>query len=77
MYLLKLVIVVILGTVWLRFMHTLYFGNMPIGALPIGAIIGLIGIRLLEKDATDRKIWYAVLILVTVISYFFPTSISI
>ena len=74
-YFLKLVIVVILGTFWLKFAQPLSWQGIPFGGLPIGAIIGLIGIKLFEKNQFDRKIWYAVLIVVTIICYFVPAGI--
>ena len=76
-YFLKLIIVVILGTLWLKLAQPLSWQGIPIGGIPIGTIIGLAGISLLEKSQADRKIWYAVLIIVTIISYFVPAGIVI
>lgn len=74
-YFLKLVVVVILGTLWLKFAQPVSWQGVPFGGLPLGAIIGLLGIKLLEKNQFDRKIWYAVLIIVTIICYFVPAGI--
>lgn len=76
-YFLKLVIIVVLGTLWLKFASPLSWGGIPFAAFPFGALIGLIGIKLLEKDQTDRKIWFAVLLVVMIISYFVPAGIVI
>lgn len=76
-YFLKLVVVVILGTLWLKLAQPISWQGVPFGGLPIGMIIGLIGIALIEKSQTDRKIWYAVLIIVTIISYFMPAGIVV
>lgn len=76
-YFLKLVLVVILGTLWLKLDQPVSWQGIPFGGLPIGTIIGLIGIALIEKSQMDRKIWYAVLIIVTIISYFMPAGIVI
>jgi hypothetical protein len=76
-YFLKLVIVVILGTLWLKFATPLSWNNIPLAAFPLGTLIALIGIRLFEKDQTDRKIWFAVLLVVMIISYFVPAGIVI
>lgn len=76
-YFLKLVVVVILGTLWLKLAQPISWQGVPFGGLPIGMIIGLIGIALIEKNQTDRKIWYAVLIIVTIISYFMPAGIVV
>lgn len=74
-YFLKLVIVVILGTLWLKFTSPLSFNGFTLGAFPLGAVIGLAGIALIEKNQFDRKIWYAVLLVVSIICYFVPAGI--
>lgn len=74
-YFLKLVVVVLLGTLWLKLAQPLSWHGIPFGGFPLGAFVGLIGIAFLEKNQTDRKIWYAVLIIVTIISYFMPAGI--
>lgn len=74
-YFLKLVIVVILGTLWIKFAQPMTWQGIPINALPIGLIVGLAGIKLLEKNPFDRKIWFAVLIVIAIISYFVPAGI--
>lgn len=76
-YFLKLVIVVVLGTFWLKFAAPLSWNGIPFAAFPLGALIGLLGIKLLEKDQMDRKIWFAVLLVVMIISYFVPAGIVI
>jgi hypothetical protein len=76
-YFLKLVIVVLLSTLWLKLATPLSWHGIPLGGFPIGAMVTLIAIRLLEKDPYDRKIWFAVLVVVTIISYFVPAGIII
>ena len=76
-YFLKLIIVVILGTLWLKLAQPLTWQGIPFGGFPLGAALGLVGISLIEKNQTDRKIWYAVLIIVTIVSYFVPAGIVI
>lgn len=76
-YLLKLVLVLILGTMWLKFAEPLMFGPVPIAGIPIGLIAGLLVVEHFEKLQTDRKIWYVVLLLVTVLSYFLPAGIML
>jgi len=76
-YFLKLVIVVLLGTLWLKFATPLSWNGLPLAAFPLGALIALVVIRLYEKDQTDRKIWFAVLVMVTILSYFVPAGIVI
>lgn len=76
-YFLKLICIVILGTLWIKLATPLSWQGIPFGGLPLGTIIGLIGIKLFEKNPYDRRIWYAVLIIVTIICYFVPAGIVI
>lgn len=76
-YFLKLVIVVILSTLWLKLATPISWQGIPLGAFPIGAMVTLIAIRLYEKDPYDRKIWFAVLLVVTILSYFVPAGVVI
>lgn len=76
-YLLKLVVCVLLGMFWLRFSSSISWGSFTISALPVGFLIGLILVNRLEKFQSDRKIWYAVLVIVTIISYFFATGLIV
>lgn len=76
-YFLKLVVVVLLGTLWLKLVTPLTWQGIPFGAFPLGALIALVGIKLFEKNQYDRKIWFAVLLVVMIISYFVPAGIVI
>ena len=76
-YFLKLIAVVILGTLWIKLQSPISWLGVPLGGIPLGMLIGLVAIKLAEKNQTDRKIWYAVLIVVTIISYFVPAGIVI
>lgn len=76
-YLLKLVSFVLLGTLWLKFMQPVSWLGMPLTGIPIGFLIGLLLVRKFEKHQIDRKIWYAILIVVTIICYFVPAGIVI
>lgn len=76
-YFLKLVIIVILGTLWLKLAQPVMWQGVPFGGFPLGMLLALAGILLLEKSQTNRKIWYAVLIIVTIVSYFLPAGIVI
>lgn len=76
-YFLKLVVVVLLGTLWLKFATPLSWQGVPFAAFPLGALIGFLGIKLLERNQMDRKIWFAVLLVVMIISYFVPAGIVI
>ena len=69
-YLLKLVTFVLLGTLWISFKVPISWLGLPIAGVPVGMLIGLLLVNRFEKHQEDRKIWYAILIIVTLISYF-------
>jgi hypothetical protein len=76
-YFLKLVVFVLLGTLWLKFGQPLEWLGIPIHGIPIGMLAGLVLVRQFEKIQSDRKIWYAILLVVTIICYFVPAGIVI
>lgn len=76
-YLLKLVVFVLLGTLWLKFATPLIWHGLPINGIPLGLLIGLVLVHQFEKHQSDRKIWYACLIVVTIICYFVPAGVVI
>lgn len=75
-YFLKLVLYVVLGSMWLKFASPIVLGDIVINALPLGLMVGLIFARH-DHFQVDRKIEYAVLIVVTILSYFAPSGILI
>ncbi|MCB9820026.1 hypothetical protein H6796_01850 [Candidatus Nomurabacteria bacterium] len=76
-YFLKLVICVILGTLWLKFSTPVVWNGVMINALPLGLLVGLVLVKSFEKYQSDRKIWYAVLLIIGVVSYFVPAGIVV
>lgn len=68
-YLLKLVMVLLLGTIWLRLSVPLIWLGVPFGAFPLGLALGLLLVKLAEPYQSNRKIWYVVLIVVAIITY--------
>lgn len=76
-YFLKLVVIVLLGTMWLKFAEPFVVSGLMFTAVPLGIIIGFLVVRAFEHHQEDRKIWYAVLLIVGVISYFVPAGIVI
>ncbi len=76
-YLLKLVVVILLGTFWLKFGTPLTVAGIPLAAVPLGMLLGLLLISRLEKLQFNRKIWYAILFVVTIVCYFLPAGIMI
>jgi hypothetical protein len=75
-YLLKIVLYVVLGSLWLKFAEPIFVGGFVINALPVGLALGII-FASHDHFQVDRKIEYAILILMTVISYFLPAGIII
>jgi len=71
-YLLKLALYVILGSLWVKITHgdTL---NLP---LPVGCIVGLL-FSSREHFRIDRKIEYAVLMVAMLVGYFAPYGVYI
>lgn len=76
-YLLKLVVVIILATFWVKFSHVFYLGVIPITGVPLGMLAGMLLVDRFEVHQDDRKIWYALLVLVGLISCFLPMGIII
>lgn len=76
-YFLKLVLCFILGTLWIKFKAPLMIGDFSFNGLPVGFLFGVLVVSQFEKLQYNRKIWYAILIVVTVVSYFLPAGIVI
>lgn len=76
-YFLKLICVIIFSTVWIKLYTPLNWHGIQLNGFPAGSLFVLILIRIYEKDQFDRKIWYAAIIIVTIISYFLPAGIVI
>ena len=75
-YFLKLVLYVVLGSVWLKFADPFIIGGVVLNGLPIGLVLGLI-FASHDHFQVDRKIEYAVLLVMTILSYFAPSGILI
>lgn len=76
-YLLKLVAFVLLGMFWIRFDQPVTWMGIPMSAIPAGLFLGLILVNRLESHQSDRKIWYAILVVVGITSLFWPSGIVI
>lgn len=77
-YLFKLIVVTLAGLMWLRLADPVMLGGVvPIGAFPAGAVIALVLIAWLEHAQFNRKILYAVLVVVTIIGFFLNAGIVI
>ena len=76
-YFLKLVVCILMGTLWLKFASPIAVAGIHFGGIPVGMLFGLLLVSRFEKFQYDRKIWYAILILVTIVSYFLPMGVLI
>ncbi|MEO5691121.1 MAG: hypothetical protein ABIQ64_02960 [Candidatus Saccharimonadales bacterium] len=75
-YFLKIMLYIVLGSLWIRFASPLELGPFTVSAFPIGLILGLL-IASHDKLQIDRKIEYVVLIIFAIFSFFLPTGIVI
>ena len=75
-YLLKLVLYVILGSIWVKFADPLYIGMFVLNGFPFGLALGLL-FASHDHFQIDRKIEFAILIVMTIITYFLPAGIVI
>ena len=75
-YVLKLILVTLGGLLWIRLQTPVLLGDaVPIGALPAGSLVVAVLIAWLEKAQFNRKIMYAVLVIVTIIGFFINAGI--
>ncbi len=75
-YFLKIVLYVVLGSLWIKFAAPLELGAFVLNGFPFGLILGLI-FASHDHFQVDRKIEYALLILMTILTYFLPAGIVI
>ena len=71
-YLLKLLLYVILGSLWIKLSH----GNSIAFSVPVGLLAGL-AFASHEHFQIDRKIEYAVLVVAMLFGYFAPYGLYI
>lgn len=75
-FLLKVVLYIVLGTFWVKFGQPLELGAISLNGLPVGFLIGMF-IATRERRQINRKIAYSLLIIVTILCYFFPAGVVI
>ncbi|PLS81890.1 hypothetical protein CYG49_00795 [Candidatus Saccharibacteria bacterium] len=74
-YVLKVVLFIILGSLWLKFSEPLTIGgSFQLLGIPLGLFIGL-AFAAHDHFQVDRKIEYAILIVMTIVSLFLPVGI--
>lgn len=73
-YFLKLILYVIVGSFWLKFAEPLQIGAFSLHGFPLGLLLGLL-FASHDHFQIDRKIEYAILVIVTIITFFLPAGI--
>lgn len=75
-YFLKLVLYVVLASMWVKFSDPLLLGGFVVTGLPLGFLVGLL-FASRDHFQVDRKIEYAILVVVAIMTYFVPSGIVI
>lgn len=75
-YFLKIVLYIILGSLWVKFGTPLEIGDFVLNGIPLGLMIGLVFAHH-DHFQVDRKIEYVLLVGVTILAYFYPSGIVI
>jgi hypothetical protein len=75
-YFLKIVLYILLGSFWLRFPAPVEIGYISFNGFPLGLLLGLL-FASHDHFQIDRKVEYAILIIVTIITFFLPAGIVI
>lgn len=73
-FVLKLVLYLVLGALWINFRTPVEIGAFSLHGFPIGLCLGLL-FASHDQFAIDRKIEYALLLVMTVITFFLPAGI--
>lgn len=75
-YFLKLVLYIILGSLWIKFLHPIPLGSFVFNGFPIGLVLGVFFVSH-DNFQINRKIGYAIMIIMTILTYFLPAGIVI
>lgn len=75
-YILKIVLYVVLGSLWIKFAVPVELGAVVLNGFPFGLLLGIL-FASHDHFQVDRKIEYAILILMTILTYFLPAGIVI
>lgn len=76
-FFLKLVVFLLLSTLWVRLSQPIEAGPLVIQAIPVGLVVSLLLVLKIEKYQFNRKIWYVMLILMAVLTSFTPVGIIV
>jgi hypothetical protein len=75
-YFLKLVLYIVVASFWLKFPTPIAIGDFQLHGFPLGLFIGLV-FAAHDHFQIDRKIELAVLIVVTIITFYVPAGIVV
>lgn len=75
-YFLKIVLYILLGATWIGFAVPLQIGAFQLNGAPIGMLFGIV-LASHDHFAIDRKVEYALLIMIMIVTYFLPAGIVI
>ncbi|HEV2412341.1 MAG TPA: hypothetical protein VGS28_00885 [Candidatus Saccharimonadales bacterium] len=75
-FFLKLILYVLAASFWLKFTNPLQIGAISISAIPVGFFIGLL-FAMHEHFQIDRKLEYAILLIIAIVTFFNPAGIVI
>ena len=75
-YFLKLLLYIVLGATWIKFAVPLHLGPLQFNGAPLGLMVGVI-LASHDHFAIDRKVEYAILLIMMVLTYFLPAGIVI
>ena len=76
-YLLKLIVYILLATFWVKFGQPFIVGSFVLKGLPAGLLVSLLLIRVVESHQIDRKIIYAAVVTVGIVTSFLPAAIML
>ena len=73
-YFLKLVLYMFLGATWIKFATPLNIGSLHLNGAPIGMLFGIL-LASRDQFSIDRKIEYAILLIMTILTFFLPVGV--
>lgn len=75
-YFLKIVLYIVVASFWIKFPQPIMLGDFTVYGFPLGLLVGLL-FAAHDHFQIDRKIEYALLIIVTIITFYLPAGIVV
>lgn len=72
-YVLKLALLLVISSFWIK----ISAGQVAFQGVPVGVLAAFLLTRQFEKNPLNRRIWYMLIIVVGLVSYFLPAGIVI